>query len=459
MHPIGDSRPQDTAREIVSLLRSAGFEAYWAGGCVRDRLMGRPARDIDIATAARPEQVQALFPKTLEIGKAFGVIQVLRDGLAFEVATFRHDLAYRDGRHPEGVAFCGAEEDAKRRDFTVNGLFYDPIGDRVLDYVGGQDDLRRRLIRAIGDPEARFREDHLRLLRAARFASVLEFEIEPVTAEAVRRLSPLLADVSAERIQQELTRLLVESPRSGRGLALLRELGLLAVVLPEVERLAGQEQPPAFHPEGDVFTHTVMMLDAMENATPELAWSVLLHDIGKPLTATPTIEPDGSTRIRFNEHDSIGADLAEQILRRLKMPNDLVDAVRRGVANHMHFINVPRMRRSKLRQMAGAPTFPMELELHRLDCLASHSDLSNYDFMRRFMEELKNEPVLPPPWIRGDDILALGIPQGPRVGFWHKKAYEAQLENRFPDRAALLDWLKTAVKEEEAAGPERGQPA
>ncbi|HOW97907.1 MAG TPA: CCA tRNA nucleotidyltransferase, partial [Kiritimatiellia bacterium] len=401
MNPIGDSRPQEAAREMVRTLRAAGFDAYWAGGCVRDRLMGRPAKDIDIATSARPEQVQALFPKTLEIGKAFGVIQVLRDGFAFEVATFRHDRPYRDGRHPDGVAFTSAEEDAKRRDFTVNGLFFDPIEDRVLDFVGGQDDLQRRLIRAIGDPEARFREDHLRLLRAARFASALEFDIEPATAEAVRRLAPLLADVSAERVQQELTRLLVESPRAGRGLALLRDLGLLAVVLPEAERLVGQEQPPAFHPEGDVFTHTVLMLDAMKDATPELAWSVLLHDIGKPLTATPTIEPDGSTRIRFNEHDSVGADLAEQILRRLKMPNDLVDAVRQGVANHMRFINVPRMRRSKLRQMAGAPTFPMELELHRLDCLASHSDLSNYEFMRRFMEELKNEPVLPPPWIRG----------------------------------------------------------
>ncbi|MBP7831105.1 MAG: CCA tRNA nucleotidyltransferase [Kiritimatiellae bacterium] len=453
MNSPGASRLQETAREIVRILRDAGFSAYWAGGCVRDRLMGRPAKDVDVATSARPEQVQGLFPKTLEIGKAFGVIQVLRDGLAFEVATFRHDLPYRDGRHPEGVAFCDAEEDAKRRDFTINGLFYDPIADRVLDYVGGQDDLRRRLIRAIGDPEARFREDHLRLLRAARFASVLEFDIEPATAEAVRRLAPLLADVSAERVQQELTRLLVESPRAGRGLALLRDLGLLAVVLPEVERLVGQEQPPAFHPEGDVFTHTVMMLDAMRDTTPELAWSVLLHDIGKPLTATPTIEADGSTRLRFNEHDSVGADLAEQILRRLKMPNDLVEAVRRGVANHMHFINVPRMRRSKLRQMAGAPTFPMELELHRLDCLASHSDLSNYDFMRRFMEELKNEPVLPPPWVRGGDILALGVPQGPRVGYWHRKAYEAQLENRFPDREALLEWLRQVIANEDGISP------
>lgn len=455
MNSPGASRLQETAREIVRILRDAGFSAYWAGGCVRDRLMGRPAKDVDIATSARPEQVQGLFPKTLEIGKAFGVIQVLRGGLAFEVATFRHDLPYRDGRHPEGVAFCDAEEDAKRRDFTINGLFYDPIADRVLDYVGGQDDLRRRLIRAIGDPEARFREDHLRLLRAARFASVLEFDIEPATAEAVRRLAPLLADVSAERVQQELTRLLVESPRAGRGLALLRDLGLLAVVLPEVERLAGQEQPPAFHPEGDVFTHTVLMLDAMKDATPELAWSVLLHDIGKPLTATPTIEEDGSTRIRFNEHDRVGADLAEQILRRLKMPNDLVEAVRRGVANHMHFINVPRMRRSKLRQMAGAPTFPMELELHRLDCLASHSDLSNYDFMQRFMEELKNEPVLPPPWVRGGDILALGVPQGPRVGYWHRKAYEAQLENRFPDREALREWLRQVIANEDGFSPDQ----
>lgn len=455
MNPSGASRLQGTAREIVRVLRSAGFAAYWAGGCVRDRLMGRPAKDIDIATGARPDQVQALFPKTLEIGKAFGVIQVLQDGLAFEVATFRHDLPYRDGRHPEGVTFSSAEEDAKRRDFTINGLFYDPIEDRVLDFVRGREDLERRVIRAIGEPEARFREDHLRLLRAARFSSVLEFDIEPATADAVRRLAPLLADVSAERIQQELTRLFVESPRAGQGLARLHDLGLLAVVLPEVERMIGQEQPPAFHPEGDVFTHTVIMLDAMKDATPELAWSVLLHDVGKPATALRTQEEDGSSRIRFNEHDSVGADMAEQILLRLRMPSDLIAAVRYSVANHMKFMNVPRMRRSKLRQMAGAPTFPLELELHRLDCLASHGDLSNYDFMRRFMEELKNEPVLPPPWVRGGDILALGIPQGPQVGVWHKKAYEAQLENRFPDRESLLEWLRQGIANEDGVSPDQ----
>ncbi|MBU1692869.1 MAG: CCA tRNA nucleotidyltransferase [Verrucomicrobia bacterium] len=449
MKPPGASRLQDTAREIVQSLRAAGFAAYWAGGCVRDRLLGRAAKDVDIATSARPEQIQALFPRTLDIGKAFGVIQVLWDDMAFEVATFRHDLPYHDGRHPEGVAFGNAEEDARRRDFTINGLFYDPEEDRVLDFVDGQADLERRIIRAIGDPAARFQEDHLRLLRAARFASVLEFDMDPATADAVRRLAPLLADVSAERVQQELTRLLVESPRAGQGLVRLHDLGLLAVLLPEIERMVGQEQPPAFHPEGDVFTHTVLMLDLMENATPELAWAVLLHDVGKPATARLNEEEDGSTRIRFNEHDSVGAELAERILLRLKMPTRLVETVRHCVANHMRFMSVRQMRKSKLRQMAGAATFPLEMELHRLDCLASHSDLSNHEFLLKFVDDLRNEPVLPPPWIRGDDILALGIPEGPRVGYWHRKAYEAQLENRFPTRETLLEWLEHSIQTEE----------
>ena len=446
MKEPGASRLQDTARDIVRTLRASGFTAYWAGGCVRDMLLGRTAKDVDIATSARPEHVQVLFPRTLEIGKAFGVIQVLRDEAAFEVATFRHDQPYRDGRHPEGVTFGSAEEDAQRRDFTINGLFYDPETQQVLDFVGGERDLRAHLVRAIGQPEARFEEDHLRLLRAARFASVLEFDIEPDTADAIRRLAPRLADVSAERLQQEITRLLVESPRAGQGLVRLHDLGLLAVILPEVERMIGQEQPPAFHPEGDVFTHTVLMLDRMENATPELVWAVLLHDVGKPATARLSEEADGSTRIRFHEHDSVGAETAEQILQRLKMPTRLIETVRHCVANHMRFMSVQQMRKAKLRQMAGAPTFPLEMELHRLDCLASHRDLSNYEFLLKFVEELKNEPVLPSPWVRGNDIMALGIPEGPRVGYWHKKAYEAQLENRFPTREALLDWLKHSIE-------------
>ena len=439
-----------SARRVVQHLHQAGFKAYWAGGSVRDRLLGRPPTDVDIATSAHPEQVQSLFSHTVAIGKAFGVVQVREGDFGFDVATFRRDRPYRDGRHPDGVEYGTPEEDAQRRDFTINGLFYDPESDTTLDYVGGQEDLQRRLIRAIGRPEERFREDHLRLLRAVRFAAVLEFDLEEETAAAIRHLAPLIGDVSAERIQHELTRLLTEAPKAGQALRKLQALGLLKILLPEVEALIGQEQPPAFHPEGDVFTHTVMMLDDMKHPSPELAWAVLLHDIGKPPTARWSDEADGSRRIRFNEHDSVGADMAEQILRRLKMPSDWIEAVRHSVAHHMRFMNVPQMRPSKLRHMAGAPTFPLELELHRLDCLASHRDLSNYDFLVKFVEELKNEPVLPPPWIRGHDILALGVPQGPRVGYWHKKAYEAQLENRFPRREALLEWLQQAMAREEA---------
>lgn len=442
-------RTQQAARAVVRTLRDCGFTAYWAGGCVRDLLLGRPPQDIDIATDARPEEVQALFPRTLEIGKAFGVVQVLMEDQPFEVATFRHDLPYRDGRHPEGVDFGTAEEDARRRDFTINGLFYDPEEARVLDFVGGQADLRARVIRAIGDPEQRFREDHLRLLRAVRFAAVLEFSIEPATAKAVRRLAPLISRVSAERIQQELTRLLTESPRAGQALVLLREMGLLAVLLPEVERLAGVEQPPEFHPEGDVFNHTVLMLDLMKQPTPELAWTVLLHDVGKPLAAQAHPEPDGSSRWRFYEHDRIGAELAAQILVRLKMPARLIETVRHCVGNHMRFMNVQQMRRSKLRQLVGAPTFSLELELHRLDCLASHRELGNHEFLLQFVQELQKEPALPKPWINGHDIMALGIPEGPRVGVWHKRAYEAQLEGRFASREELLAWLRKALAQEE----------
>ncbi len=441
------SHLRPAALRVVETLTRAGFIAYWAGGCVRDMLLGRDAKDIDIATSALPDQVIALFARTRELGKSFGVVQVLQADIPFEVATFRRDAAYEDGRHPTAVHFSGPEEDAHRRDFTINGLFYDPIAERVVDFVDGRRDIEARVLRAIGRPEERFAEDYLRMLRAVRFSAVLEFPIEEETAQAIHRLAPRIAGVSAERIQQELTRMLVEAPKAGHGLVLLRKLGLLEVILPEVARMAGQAQPPQFHPEGDVFTHTALMLDAMENPTPALAYAVLLHDVGKPPTAQTVTQPDGSERIRFDGHDAAGVEIADRILRRLRLPNADIEAVTHCVGHHMRFMHVREMRRAKLRAMVGAPTFPLELELHRLDCAASHGDFSNYEFLLQFVEELKNEPVLPKPWINGLDIMTLGVPEGPQVGVWHRKAYEAQLEGRFADRDQLLDWLRTALPE------------
>ncbi len=450
----------DGAREAARRLTQAGFTALWAGGCVRDLLLGRTPKDFDIATSARPEQVERLFPGAVTVGKSFGVVRARVRGLEYEVATFRRDQAYRDGRHPDGIVFADEQADARRRDFTVNALFLDPQDGAVHDHVGGRADLEQRLIRAVGKADDRFAEDHLRLLRAARFASTLEFELEPATAEAVRRNAAQLASVSAERIQQEFTRILLESPRPGDAVALLQSLGLLPVFLPEVSALQGQAQPPQFHPEGDVWTHTLMMLNALPSAAggsggaPDacpplhLAYAALLHDVGKPGTARLV-----EGRIRFDCHAGRGAELAEQILRRLRLPNDDIKAIAYCVANHMRFMDVCRMRPATLRRLVGAPTFATELELHRLDCAASHGDLSNYRFLTEFLAERRAEPALPRPWITGGDILALGIPPGRTVGRWKQRAYDLQLEGGWPDRDAALAWLRREVEAAGAGSP------
>lgn len=453
---ISSDQLETGARHILGALRRAGYETYWAGGYVRDRLLGRPAKDIDVVTAAQPDEIQALFPKTFEVGKSFGVIVVLHEGHPYEVSTFRRDREYRDGRRPESVEFCAPEEDARRRDFTINALFYDPETDRVIDHVNGLADLNARMIRAIGDPEERFREDHLRLLRAIRFASVLNFRIEPATFDAVRKHAELIRHVSAERIRQELTRLLVESPRAGDGLCLLRDSGLLSILLPGVAAMEGQEQPPQFHPEGDVFTHTVLMLNAMENPSTKLAYAVLLHDVGKPTTASVGPGRDGRNRIRFDRHDEVGAAMAEDILRRLRFPNEDIEAITAVIRNHMRFMHVQEMRPATLKRMIGADWFPIELELHRLDCLASHGMLDNYEFLRDYVDHLRNEPVLPPPLISGHDVMALGIPEGREVGRWVKAAYTYQLEHEGVDRETLLTWLRERMRE--AGNPPPASP-
>ena len=427
----------DGARAVVRRLTEKGFIALWAGGCVRDLIMGRAPKDFDITTSAMPDQVERLFPGAVTVGKSFGVVRVRIHSLEYEVATFRKDQAYRDGRHPEGVVFTDEQTDALRRDFTVNALFLDPLTGTVRDYVGGQADLAVRLIRAVGRPDDRFAEDHLRMMRAVRFAATLDFKLDPATANAIRRHAQQIEKISAERLQQELTRILLEAPQPGAAIELLQAVGLLPVILPEVSALRGQEQPPQFHPEGDVWTHTIMMLNALRQPDLRLAYTVMLHDVGKPDTAKFV-----ENRIRFDGHAGVGATLAEGILKRLRLPNDDIKAIAFCIGNHMRFMDVQRMRPATLRRLVGAPTFATELELHRLDCAASHGNMTNHAFLVTFQAAQHDEPVLPKPWVTGHDILPLGVPAGREIGRWKQRVYDAQLEGLVENREAALAWLR-----------------
>jgi poly(A) polymerase len=446
--PHIDGEVLEAALAVARGLRDAGHEAFFAGGFARDTLLGRSVHDIDIATSAKPDEVQALFPVSRAIGKSFGVIQVMIGKRAFDVATFRQDRDYTDGRHPSTVAFTNAAGDAERRDFTVNGMFYEPATGQVIDYVGGLADLERKIIRCIGEPSARFAEDHLRLLRALRFAAVLDFTIEEDTWSAIREHAAAIASVSMERIREEMTRMFMESPSPGKAFHALRDAGLLAIILPEAQAMHGVEQPPDFHPEGDVFTHTALMLDLMKERSPELIWSILMHDIAKP--ATHAILPDkktGEPRITFRGHADVGARMAEDIMRRFKCSNHEIEAVVTAVKHHMRFADIPNMRESKLRRWVGSDNFPLELELHRIDCSASHHDLTLYDMVEAFREKLATEPVLPEPLLRGRDLIDAGIPPGPHLGQLLKEAYDAQLEGAFTDKESALAWLKKSQTE------------
>ncbi len=435
------------ARELVRHLRDHGYQALLAGGCVRDHLLGVPAKDFDIATDARPDDTLRLFPGSIPIGKAFGVILVKGAHADYEVATFRKDAGYEDGRRPVSVTFSSDREDAQRRDFTINGMFLDPLSDEVIDYVDGRSDLTAHIIRAIGDPALRFGEDYLRMLRAVRFASVFGFRIEPQTFEALQANAGAIVNISAERVQQELSRILCESPRPGDAVTLLDQAGLLRPILPEVADLKGVEQPPQFHPEGDVFVHTMLMLNLMKDPSRPLAYSVLLHDIGKPSTFRIGPDRQGGTRIRFDGHDQAGAVMAEAVLARLRLPRRESEAIVHCVRNHMKFMHVPDMRSSTLRKLIGAPTFPVELELHRLDCLGSHGDLSTYEFLLDEQKRLAAEPVLPDPWITGRDLIRLGMKEGPAIGRILKLAYEQQLEGAVSSREELLAWAAAKISE------------
>ncbi|MDD4102667.1 MAG: CCA tRNA nucleotidyltransferase [Kiritimatiellae bacterium] len=424
----------DAARSVAKRLRGAGHETLFAGGCVRDALLGRPVKDIDIATSAHPEQVEQLFAgATVAVGKSFGVVLVLCDGFSFDVATFRADGAYADGRHPDQISFASPAQDACRRDFTVNGLFCDTEDGHILDFVEGLKDLERGVIRAIGEPDARFGEDHLRILRAVRFASTLGFTIEPDTLRSVALHACRIGTVSAERVAAELTRLLCESPQPSTGLTLLLDTGLLMRLLPEVAALRGTRQPPQFHPEGDVWTHTCLMLDALPAPrSPALAWSTLLHDIGKPVTFCEEPDPEtGAQRIRFPCHAPVGAALAGKVLTRLKMPSALVDEVQAVVGDHMRFVEAQNMRRAKLRRLLGARHFPTLLEVMRVDTAYSNGDYTTWNFIKETLEAFQSEPVLPPPLVRGKDLIDWGCAPGPKMGALLKNLYDAQLEGRF----------------------------
>lgn len=441
MTTASPQRLRELAVKAVIQLREAGFTAYWAGGCVRDMCLSITPKDYDIATSATPDQVLEMFPGSVGVGKAFGVIKAKVEDEYFEIATFRNDNKYLDGRRPEGVVFSDPETDAHRRDFTVNAMFYDPLTDSIVDYVGGRADLDARIIRFVGDADSRINEDHLRILRAVRFVTTLGFTLDPDADGAIRTNAALLKKVSGERIREELTKTFMNARRPGDALLMLEDMGLLAVVLPEVCTMRGQEQPPQFHPEGDVMTHTALMLNTMEQRTPNLIWAALLHDVGKPPTATH----DG-TRIRFNNHAEVGADIAVTILQRLRFSTDDSDAITQAIRNHMRLMEVPNMRKSTLRKLVGAPTFELELELHRLDCLSSHSDLNNHRLLVEFRETMANEPVLPPPLIGGRDVMGLGVREGPEIGRLLKLAYDAQLEGKLTTREESLQWLSSQLR-------------
>jgi putative nucleotidyltransferase with HDIG domain len=427
---------ESLARHVAGTLRRAGYQAYFVGGCVRDLLLGRQPKDFDVSTDAPPERILELFPRSDQVGAHFGVVLVKGGGGHVEVATFRSDRDYVDGRRPAGVRFeTDPRQDVLRRDFTINGLMMDPETAEVLDFVGGRSDLQERLVRAIGDPEVRFREDHLRLLRAVRFAARLGFAIEPATLAAIRRNRGAIAKVSAERVRDELSRILTEGG-ARYGFELLDATGLIEDLLPEVAAMKGVAQPPEFHPEGDVWVHTLLLLEKFERPTAALAWGALLHDVGKP----PTFRV--AERIRFDGHVEEGVRLARGILGRLRFSREEQEQVEALVANHMRFKDVHRMKESTLKRFLRAPRFTEHLELHRLDCLASSGRLDNYEFVRGKLEELPEEQLKPPPLLTGRDLIAQGYTPGPQFSKMLTAVEDAQLEGRIHSREAALELVR-----------------
>jgi poly(A) polymerase len=454
------------ATEIVRILRERGHQAYFAGGCVRDLLLGRDPADYDVSTDATPRQVMQIFPQTFAVGEQFGVVLIplRRDDYsvtgedarrsigvrgAVEVATFRSDVGYSDGRHPDEVRFSkDPREDVQRRDFTINGMMLDPLvfnttTNGILDFVGGRDDLKAGIVRAIGDPERRFAEDKLRMLRAVRFAARFDYKIDPATMAAIQKLAPQIHQVSCERVREELTKMLTEG-RARRAFQLLDSSRLLPEVLPEIAAMKGVEQPPQFHPEGDVFVHTLLLLEKLQaggsgsvSVSKTLAWGALLHDVGKPPTFR--VAPD---RIRFDGHVEVGVKMAAEICRRLRFSNHETDQILALVANHMRFADVQRMKQSTLKKFLRLPAFDEHLELHRIDCLSSHGQLDSYEYSREQWRSLPPEAIHPTPLITGRDLIDAGYEPGPRFKEVLTAVEDAQLEGRLTSREAAMEYVR-----------------
>jgi poly(A) polymerase len=433
---------------IIRTLRETGHLAYLVGGCVRDILLGREPADYDVATDATPGEVMRLFPDAYGVGAQFGVVlvpvpagdaasNVSTENNTVEVATFRNDIGYADGRHPDEVDFStDPREDVKRRDFTINGMMFDPVSDEVLDFVGGQRDLKAKIIHCIGEPGHRFGEDKLRMLRAVRFAARFHFDIEPATLAAIQKFAPQIQQVSRERVRDELTRMLVEGHAQSAFL-LLDATGLLHEVLPEIEAMKGIAQPPQFHPEGDVFVHTLLLLEKLpQPCSATLAWGALLHDVGKPPTFR--VAPD---RIRFDGHVDVGVKMAEEICRRLRFSNDDTEQILALVDNHMRFGHAMRMSESTFKKFVRMPRFDEHLELHRLDCLASYGDLTTYDFTRNKMATLTPSAIRPAPLVTGDDLITAGHEPGPSFKAILAAVEDGQLEGRLLNREQALRFV------------------
>ncbi|MBL8210682.1 MAG: CCA tRNA nucleotidyltransferase [Bryobacterales bacterium] len=423
---------RELAVELVAALRERGYAAWLVGGCVRDELLGIEPKDYDVATSARPDEVLGLFPRAERIGAHFGVVLVKRPEAAVEVATFRSDHSYSDGRRPDEVTFeTDPKQDALRRDFTINALFRDPFTGEVLDFVEGHRDLAHGVVRAIGDARRRLEEDHLRLLRAVRFAARFTFSIAEGTYAAMRELRARIHGIAVERVREELTRILTEG-QAARGLELLDGCGLLEELLPEVKAFQGVQQPQEYHPEGDVWTHVLLMLREMGKASPELAWGVLLHDVGKP----PTFQI--ADRIRFNGHAEVGEQMARRILERLKFSHDSTERICAIVANHMRFMDAQRMKPSTLKRFLRQPHFDEHLALHRLDCLSSNGSMANYDYVSQALAEMGEEGLRPPRLITGRDLIALGYSPGPAFSGLLRAVEDAQLDGRIQTREEAL---------------------
>jgi poly(A) polymerase len=428
------------AEEIIGRLKRAGFEAYFVGGCVRDFIRGVTPGDYDIVTSARPEQVTALFERTVAVGAKFGVVVVLEGGYSYEIATFRSDDVYKDGRHPSSVHFSSAREDVLRRDFTVNGLLMDARTKEIIDYVDGRNDIEKKIIRTIGDPDQRFNEDYLRMIRAIRFAANLDFTLENTTQKAIERNVARIKEISAERLHEELGKILARGG-ARRGLELMVQTGILKQILPEVDGMRGIEQPPRFHPEGDVWQHTLIMMGILTaekspNTNLILAWGALLHDVGKPVTRT-----ENESGVHFYGHVQEGEKIADEILQRFRFSRAQRETVLALIHYHMVFMNVQKMRPARLKRFLRMPDFNLHLELHRLDCLASHGLLDNYEFCRDRLRSLGQEELHPPRLITGDDLLDLGFAPGRLIGQILRALENEQLEGRIVSKESAIEYV------------------